>query len=186
MTRRRTMGVAVPLLLALALLGGCAGDEDAPPVATAGGDTGASATPKPVDDADQGRKFAACMRAEGVDMPDPDSEGRIRMKAEGAGVSGKKSDAGAQLAEKALEKCRDLMPDGGEPPKMSPEDIEKMRTYAACVRKNGYPAFPDPDPATGELKMGVPSPADGAKMNKAVAKCEGVAPGALPAVRTDP
>jgi hypothetical protein len=183
MTRRRTIWLAVPLLFTVAVLGGCAGAPDAKGVASAGGGATASAAPAPADDAEQGRRFAVCMRAEGVDMPDPDENGRIAMRAERAGKPGDKpGGAAADTAQKAMEKCRELLPNGGEPPEMKPEDIEKMRAYARCVRENGYPAFPDPDPATGALQLEAESNADGEKMRKAAEKCEDVGPDAMPAV----
>jgi hypothetical protein len=89
--------------------------------------------------------YAACMRAEGIDMPDPSSSGEgIAMKL----PSGDEMDA----MQAAGAKCQDEL---GEAPPMSPEDKEKddkafleWATKAAeCYRENGYDV---PDPKVGE------------------------------------
>lgn len=168
----------VPLLVCAGLLAACGGaGEDGPAVATAGhGSAGASAAPSPsADEAEQRRAFAACMRENGVEMADPGPDGRITVHAEkavepGAGP-GPGSEAGA-----ALEKCRGLLPNGGEPPKLSPEDIEKMRAMARCMRHNGVPDFPDPDPATGALMFRAGAKEDPEAVRKASEACRHLGP----------
>ncbi|MBG0567692.1 hypothetical protein [Actinoplanes aureus] len=49
-------------------------------------------------------------------------------------------------AEKA---CRQYAPDGGERPEPDPEAIELTRQMAKCMRENGVPNFPDPQPDGG-------------------------------------
>ncbi|MCA2217599.1 hypothetical protein [Jidongwangia harbinensis] len=168
--------LAVPLLV-VAALGGCAGaDEKAPPVASAGKGAASSAPAAPADDAAQMRKFAQCMRAEGVDIPDPDASGGIALR---AGDADKPGSPEVKKMEAAAEKCRELLPNGGEPPKMSPEDVTKMRAMAKCVRENGVPDFPDPDPASGHFAA-MP---DHKNLGEAMEKCASVGPDRLPAIR---
>lgn len=141
----RRMLTAVPLVL-LAALAACGGNgEEGPDVATVGNGATASASADPSapaqDEEERKRQFTECMRAEGVDMDDMRTgEGGVAIRADKAEMSA------------AMEKCRKYLPNGGEPPKLSPEDVEKMREYAKCMRENGMPDFPDPDPETGAIK----------------------------------
>lgn len=135
--------LAALLLVALA---GCGTAAQDPEVATAAdsGDTSSDATDAPaadVPDEERMRAFASCMRDNGVDMPDPQPGGPVRI---GAGANRGDRDA----MEKAMEACRSLMPNGGKPPELSPEDLEKARAMAACMREHGVDV-PDPDPAGG-------------------------------------
>jgi hypothetical protein len=171
--------IAVPLLV-VAALSGCAADKDEQQIASAGGggkpSAGASA---PVDTAAQGLKFAKCMRAEGIEMPDPRPDGMVALPAVPAGAGG---EAAAKKTDAALEKCREFMPDGGEPPKPSPEDLAKARDYAKCVRENGIPAFPDPDPETGMFTFGKDATGDLDKLPAATEKCPQFGAGVMPGI----
>jgi hypothetical protein len=176
MTRRLLHLIGVPLLLTAALAG-CSKAEHSR-VASAGVLASASAgTVKGgLDDAELGRKFVGCMRTEGIDIADPKDGAFVAPAEPAAGAD--PADSGQNKNQKALEKCREFMPAGGEPPKVSPEDVEKLRAYAKCIRANGVAGFPDPDPATGLLVMDkslVVKPED---MKKASAACQSVAPDA--------
>jgi hypothetical protein len=131
-----TRRIAAPLL-ALALgLGACSGSAETPAVATAGGATpGASPTAQAADQ--EGRQFAQCMREHGVDLPDPQPGDKGRVSLDGL-------DKDKVLG--AVDACRDLMPSGGEKGKLNPDQLEKQRALAVCMRANGVPDFPDPDP----------------------------------------
>src|SRR5688572_22755655 len=86
---KRLLIAATAVITALAIAG-CRGDSnDGEGVATAGGTPTSSATgnnsnadASAGDMAEQMRRFASCMREQGIDMPDPevDSEGRVRMQ----------------------------------------------------------------------------------------------------------
>ncbi|CAN5244129.1 hypothetical protein BH20ACT24_BH20ACT24_04060 [soil metagenome] len=94
---------------------------------------------KTADPAEAGRAFAQCMRASGVpDYPDPDPSGRP-----GAGHDTFNRDDPTFKA--ANEKCRDLLPGGGEHDVQGPEAIQGLLKFAQCMRDNGVPDFPDPD-----------------------------------------
>ncbi|SFO43812.1 MULTISPECIES: hypothetical protein [Actinomadura] len=141
--RRQTLA-ALALLPALALgAQGCG---------TLGGSADASGTAKAASDQDKMRKFAQCMRDNGVDMKDPTGDGRVEIRASAApGQSGgpgqtKKVDGKVEAAHK---KCRHLMPNGGKPPKPKPEELAKMRAFSKCMRDNGISEFPDPQPDGG-------------------------------------
>jgi len=124
-------------MLVLALgLGACAGARATPGVASAGGP---GATPAATASPEDGRAFAACMRENGVDVPDPEPGKPL-------GKGGVAIEAGKDKLMPALEACRHFMPKGGENTKPSPEQLEQQRQFAACMRENGVPDFPDPDP----------------------------------------
>jgi hypothetical protein len=131
----RTAAVAL-LTLALAACGAPAENKD---VATAGGKpkTGSSSS-KNANLTEKLRKYAKCMRENGVDMPDPGPDGTLTGSGTGTAVEpGSKE-------EKAFEKCREYEPQGDDLPEPKPEDLKVMREYAKCMRDNGVSQFPDP------------------------------------------
>ena len=144
-------GLALGLLLAVGLLPalcltGC-GDKGggAKKVATGGNGAKASSSAKASSGACDPTKYAQCMRDNGIpDFPDPevDADGRIRMSMPQA--------ADGQLIDKtvldaATAKCKQYMPNGGQPPKLDAKELEQQQKYAKCMRENGVPNFPDPD-----------------------------------------
>ncbi|MGI5212870.1 hypothetical protein [Plantactinospora sp. CA-290183] len=139
--RRRMSGtlLVLPLFLGLAVAG-CAGSgSDGEGVATAGGGAAGpspSASAVALSDEDRGREFAKCMRENGIDMPDPEPGGGLRMRKAPGGDEEK--------MQAAMEKCRSLLPNGGTGMKLDPEQVEKVRQLARCMRENGVPNFPDP------------------------------------------
>ena len=42
-----------------------------------------------------------------------------------------------EKVDKADKECKDLLPNGGEPPKPSAEDLDKTREMAKCLREHG-------------------------------------------------
>jgi hypothetical protein len=141
--RRQTLAV-LALLPALALGVQACGTE--------GKNAGASSTAKKASDQEKMRKFAQCMRDNGVDMKDPSGDGRVEIRASakpgGKGGPGKAPVIDGKV-EAAQKKCSHLMPNGGKPPKPKPEELAKMRAFSKCMRDNGISEFPDPDPDGG-------------------------------------
>lgn len=133
-------GLALGLLLALGVAS-CGGADGGDGVATAGGraSTSASAKPGTGDEREQLLKHAKCMRENGVpNFPDPkfDDNGGVSISLP-EGVDKTKLEA-------AEKKCKQYLPNGGEPGKADPEVVEKLRNYSKCMRENGVPNFPDP------------------------------------------
>jgi len=163
------------LLVALSATG-CARDDSGGEVATAGGTTpSATASTDPAsgpDDREAIFSYAKCMRENGVpDFPDPEvgDNGEFRI-ALPQGTAKEKVDA-------AQEKCKKLLPNGGEPGKADPERVDQLRRYAQCMRENGVPRFPDPTDQGLQIKadeLGVDP--EGSTMKAAEEKCRSLLP----------
>jgi len=108
-----------------AALAGCGFDKPDP-----------SASPPP---SAQELAYYRCLEEHGVPLADRE-DGQLRVDKE------KVVEAVELKAQKA---CIDSLP--GQPTSISKESLERERKFAACVRKNGFPAYPDPDPTTGEV-----------------------------------
>jgi hypothetical protein len=133
------------LLLTLAAAGCAKTGDDGTSVATAqSGPVTASAGPSATasHDPDAPLKFSKCMRENGMTwFPDPDPGGRLRITTP-KGLDPAKMEA-AQLA------CRQYAPQRDGDRRADPEMLEKMRQMAKCMRENGVPDFPDPQPDGG-------------------------------------
>ena len=171
---RKIWLLAAPLAL-VAALSGCGGGGDQPRVASAGKPGGAnSAAAAPKDDAEAALKFTQCMRAEGVDMPDPGAGNQDALPAGNAVPDGTPLSAADKKAAAAMDKCRKFLPAGGEDMKPSQADIAQARAVAKCMRANGVPDFPDPDPVTGMTQLNARLGED-PTYDKASEKCQGIA-----------
>lgn len=138
------LAVAAALATVLALTGcsgsdkGGSGDDG---VASAGDGPNATGSANAAQRGDA-LKFAQCMRENGVpDFKDPggDSGG-------GALVP---QGTGEDVVKAAMEKCKQYSPNGGEPPQLDAEAVDRQRKFAQCMRENGVPDFPDPEGDTG-------------------------------------
>lgn len=138
---RTSLAIGVLALGLAACGGGASGDDDG--IASAGNEPSTSASAKATGDAKTEQQhiieYVKCMRENGINMADPEFEdgGGVKMMMPD-GTDDKKVQAAEQ-------KCRALMPNGGEPPKASPEQLERSRKMSQCMRENGVPDFPDPD-----------------------------------------
>jgi hypothetical protein len=134
---RHTGFVTLGLLLTLAACGQpAAGDR----VASAGGTptVGASTAPAARDE-DAPLKFSQCMREQGLTwFPDPQPDGGLEVRVP-EGAPKEKVDA-------AMTACKEFAPGGGERGEPDPEHLEQARKMSQCMRDNGVPNFPDPDP----------------------------------------
>ena len=136
--------------------GGASGDGVASLSGAEGADSETTDTTLSEEEAEEALlDWAACMREQGIDMPDPQfSEGggiRIQVGRESGGDEGDGGSTGAMPLDRdtldaASETC-------GEPPRIggefTEEDREEMEAssleFAECMRDNGVPDFPDPD-----------------------------------------
>ena len=122
---------------------------------------------------EQGVKFAECMRKNGVPaFPDPDASGQLTLDA----VANHSSvDPSARAFTQAMSACEKLEPAGFTGSKRSAAQQSAGLKFAACIRHNGVPDFPDPLP-NGPLvdTNRIPSAATSSGMsilNAAMHKC---------------
>ncbi|PZF80330.1 hypothetical protein [Jiangella anatolica] len=148
-----TMTVAF-LLLGVAGLGACSDDGDAPEVATAQTETDApsvalTAGPDDEPSTEPGPlAFTQCMRDNGIDMADPDpTTGRPQV---GEGV-----DPDSPAYQDAMEACADLLGEGAALSEPDPAELDQYQAFAECMRDNGLPEFPDPQPGGQGLFDGI-------------------------------
>jgi hypothetical protein len=88
--------------------------------------------------------WVACMRDEGVDVPDPevDADGNLTL---GPGLGGGGGQVDPEAVQDATEVCGDVPQSafGGEQPDQT-EIQDTLLEFARCMRENGYD-MPDPD-----------------------------------------
>ncbi len=106
------------------------------------------------DQVDQLVEFAQCIRENGYpDFPDPNPDGRFQ-------VMVRMDQANATRFEAAQQACRDMMPSGlvmgrGQQ-EMTPERMEALLAFSACMRDNGVGGFPDPS-SQGAFEISSPN-----------------------------
>ncbi|SDK31576.1 hypothetical protein [Streptomyces indicus] len=89
------------------------------------------------------REWVACMRAAGVDLPDPDAKGQVEIDIPPKEWKSDPKYTGAQ------KNCSDQHPPLPETlekslqPEPTKEEVAKRRAYASCMQENGAPDFPD-------------------------------------------
>jgi hypothetical protein len=141
--------------------------------ASSGEENSAQAEPTPAaeDPGDANLAFSQCMRENGVPtFPDPDSEGRIRIDPPGS-----INPDSAEFRE-ASDACRHLATAGWGDAPAGPGDQEVMLKFARCMRENGLPDFPDPDPNAGLQIFGPDSKLDpnDPKVKAALESCKAI------------
>ncbi|MEU4362423.1 hypothetical protein [Promicromonospora sp. NPDC023987] len=131
-SRLTAAALAIPLLLGA--LTACGTSDDTPDT---GGGTGSDTSSQSFDDYQLA--FASCMRDQGVDMPDPNSDGSIEAQA-GDGFMEAAEACQAELGEPPAAP-------GAGPQKSEEEQRAEWLKIAACFRDNGHDV---PDPGPGE------------------------------------
>ncbi|MFB7356752.1 hypothetical protein [Streptomyces gardneri] len=156
MRTNRVLLTAAAAAVTLALTGcGGGGDDGAGRIPTAVEGTPSGGTGRTTGSGDgkdevtayveSQRAWVKCLRANGIDAPDPDGNGQVDL---GDARPLKANPA----SRKALEKCSKDKPsvpaeiERRLAPKLTPEQIKKQFEFAACMQKNGAPDFPDPEP----------------------------------------
>jgi hypothetical protein len=153
---RSRLGLGVAAVVAGVALAGCSvsfgNQAAAPPSSSTAGAGAASADPSGTGTGSAAReaamlKFAQCMRSHGVNMPDPGSNGTGGFSFRSAlqGVS-------PTTLRSAMQACRGDLPSGGFGDRTftpSPQMKADLLKFAACMRKNGVPNYPDPNFTAG-------------------------------------
>jgi hypothetical protein len=151
--RRRVLGAvaAVAAMLALSACGGTGGGDG---VASAGGEqdrasAAGTESAAPLDADAQALVFAGCMRANGVDMPDP-GPGQQGLADAFQAVSG---DYDRATLQRAIAACQDRMP---RYPQQEQHDNDVMLALAECLREQGLEVSDDPfnDAHSGAVDVG--------------------------------
>ncbi|MFF8379761.1 hypothetical protein ACF07V_26945 [Streptomyces sp. NPDC015661] len=91
------------------------------------------------------RAWVTCLRAGGIDAPDPNENGQVELP-DGRAI---KSNPTLRKTLETCSKKQMAVPEGIErrtAPKLTPEQIELRFKFADCMQKNGAPDFPDPEP----------------------------------------
>ena len=139
----RTLRAALAVLAIVAFVAACSGGPAAPSgvASLTEGDASPDASTGPaasVDPETAMLAFAACMRENGVDMPDPQPGGGGRFS---IGING---DVDREALQAAQEACQGLMTGAlGEPREMTTEQKDALIAHAACMREHGID-MPDP------------------------------------------
>lgn len=149
MRTNRVLLAAAASVLAFALTG-CGSDDPGAKVPTAGGGEKSASAPagggkdEVAQYVENQRKWVACMRENGFDLPDPNNLGQVEMGDNRA----LKADPKFQPAQEKCAQFATTVPEAVERqlrPKLTPEQIKTQQKYADCMQKNGAADFPDPD-----------------------------------------
>jgi hypothetical protein len=177
LARAALLALALAAVAALGLLASACGGSSSEGVAqvdTTTTTTDGSASSPDSSSADPAT-YSACMRSHGVPkFPDPDSDGRLRLRAgPGTGI-----DPQSAQFEAAAEACRELAPPEEAPsPAQQAEEREQFLEFSACMRENGLPEFPDPDSSGITLGRNSGLDPDSPQFKRAEQACEDLLPG---------
>lgn len=160
---------ALPLALTLALTGCGSDDGGDSGVASAGGATkgAAGGGGEKLSQDEMGVKFAQCMREHGVDMDDPKPGKGVQFK-----VKGDK-----KVIDKAMEACRKYNPQANATGAPDPQQQERGRKFAECMRRNGVEKFPDPKPGQRGIMIDKKTVGDDPDLETAQQKCQDILQG---------
>ncbi|MEV6285490.1 hypothetical protein [Kribbella sp. NPDC051770] len=169
--KRQSVLAAIVLAAGLALTG-CSSEPETSQVASGGTtpSSGSSSEPAPenLSQEEKGVKFAQCLREHGLDIADPEPGKGIQLKV------GPESGLSREQVDKAMEECRKYSPQGDAGP--NPEQEERGRKFAACMRENGVEKFPDPKPGQRGIMIDREAGSD-PDLEKAQAACQSVLAG---------
>ncbi len=178
--RRRLMSwaavTALTLAAAVSVTACTSGSEDKAPE-VAGGDKdkqdGKSGQDGARDAKDIAAAYTKCLRKLGHEVM-VDESGRVRAPAADTESEGQAAD---DELPQAIEKCDKQVPGMAQlKEKGNAEGLKQARGMAQCLRENGIPNMPDPDPKKAVLS--VPKDAAGKKWTKAKSVCGDKFPGA--------
>ena len=143
MIRKRRPLAALVLVSLIALIGAGCGSNTVTGSASSTSNTGSGASSGSASNSadtqatkrEKAVKFAECVRAHGVPhFPDPDATGNFNFAV----------DVSAATFTAAVNACKALQPPGTLSGHRSTKQQSAALRFAACVRANGVPDFPDP------------------------------------------
>lgn len=136
----------VPVVVAATLMTGACSDKAVERDVETVASLSASPTGGPVGG--EQAEFRACMKDNDVDLEASAGDGQSINGNSGVingEITGSRSVEQQRKELRALEKCRQYLPNGGNPQPLSPEELEQARAFAKCMRAAGTD-YPDPDP----------------------------------------
>jgi hypothetical protein len=165
------------LLVALAVLGlgvaGCGGSSG-----DSSGDSGSASAASGGGGSDSTKlvQYAQCMRANGVpSFPDP-VNGQLRLQV----TQGGPLDPSSPQYQAAQQACKSLEPPGFQSGSaQSNQQQSQALKFAACMRKNGVPDFPDPQ--NGRFVAGEGIDPNSPQFQSAMGACRKLLPGGVTA-----
>jgi hypothetical protein len=166
-----SIAALVSAAMLLAACGGSSNDASSntsPPAS--GGGSGAA---QPTADSTKAAKFAQCMRAHGVsDFPDP-VNGRFQLKV----TQGSDLDPNSPAFQSADQACKSLQPAGfGSNSTQSTGNQSKLLKFVSCMRRNGVPSMPDPQPNGTMLMSGGQINSNSPQFQQAMQACRSLLP----------
>jgi hypothetical protein len=144
--------LAVGAGVAAVALAACGSNQSGPQVATApGASTSSSPASTSVSHPDLTHiwaQWAACMRQHGVPMDDPTLDSHDVPQYDFSHATG----VPESVKQAARQACQSIINDvpGGSARQASPQQTADL---AKCLRANGVPNYPDPDPVTGVSRL---------------------------------
>ncbi len=167
-TRLRLVGLAALFALVTACGGG--GEQDDGVASLDEPAAEMDAGEEKLSDEDQMLKYTECLREHGMDVEDAPAGGESGEGGEGAegGAVAPAMPADDPEANKAFEECEKLLPNGGELPAPSAEDLDEMRKQAKCLRDHGLDV---PDPTADNPMIELSDNGDMDAMDKAMEAC---------------
>ena len=151
MGRFKRVTAAALLVLLVAACGGDDDGDDVEEVASldGGGSTESGGDAERLSFEDAVLEFTGCMRDNGVDIPDlaVDADGQARIPTDAlSGV-----DTESPEFSEAFVACVSILTDAGAvslatDPELLGAVQDQLADFAACMRSNGIPDFPDPNP----------------------------------------
>lgn len=180
----RLVRVAGPVLVVVALLlvAGCGGGGSPSGVASLGtsttATTGAATTTVPAGSRAGALAFARCMRAHGApNWPDPQSDGGFdKSQLRALGIDP------ARIRAIEERSCHYDFQIEGHAQAITPAEQADYLRAAACMRRHGYAAFPDPTFPSGSVTLHIPSSIDqnAPRFRSAAETCTRLIPRGLP------
>lgn len=171
----RVAGPVVPALAAALFLAACAGAGPGLPTVEPGGATAPTssnaAAPQGTVSSDPAvawPAFAACLRAHGLDVPDPqlDQQGQPDF-----GTIDLKSMITPAIGEACLPIVAAVT---SVKPSAKSYTFDSLVAHAACLRSHGLPSYPDPDPNAASAQMAPGYDKADPTVNAALVACQGV------------
>jgi hypothetical protein len=175
--RWRTVALAAATFALVSACSGAGGDPGSRVASLGDGATSSQNAPAGDGgtDEDKQRDFIKCMQDHGVNAQEaPPPAGSAGGGGGGIAIEGGPGDE--EKLREADAACRHLLPNGGKPPQLSAEDLDKMREHAKCLRENGL-NVPDPDPNNPGIMV---EDADPETANKAFEACKHIMGGEGP------